>query len=476
MKTLAEIARQAMLDRGLLPDFPPEVEAEAVSLQAPATPPPDIRDLRAFLWISIDNDDSLDLDQLTYAEDNKMYVAVADVDALVKPHSPIDNYAASNTTSVYTPTLIFPMLPPKLSTNLTSLNEQSDRLSIVVEIDVATDGQFETRAIYPALVRNRAKLTYNNVAAFIESHGQNLALLPPLEGLGPQIVLQDRLAQRMKENRYRQGALSFGTVEVQPTIENSQVVGLKESLHNRANALIENCMIAANVGVTRFLIDLKLPTLKRIVREPLHWDRIVFLAKERGATLPPAPDVKALRDFLLAERRADPVRFPDLSLAIIKLIGRGEYIVAIPGEPSPGHFDLALLDYAHTTAPNRRYPDLIMQRLLKNHFYGGTNPYSKEELVALAAHCTQKEDDATKVERRVRKSAAAIVLKPQIGHTFEGIITGCGEKGTWVRLFAPPVEGRLTHGFQGCEVGDRLTVKLLHVDVDLGHIDFAVVK
>lgn len=470
MANLTEIARQAMLDRGLLPDFPPEVEKEATTLKEAPKPILPFQDLRDRPWISIDNDDSLDLDQLTYGEENRIYVAVADVDALVKPHMAIDNYASSNTTSVYTPTVTFPMLPTRLSNNLTSLNESADRAAIVVEMEIDASGQFVGRGIYPAWVRNRAKLTYNNVAAFIESKNRELL---PSEAVVEQILLQDRLAQKMKENRYRQGALSFGTIEIQPTLQNGQVVGLLETVHTRANALIESCMIAANVCVTKALLEWQLPVLKRVVREPLHWDRIVFLAQEKGTKLPPKPDVKALRDFLQAQRKLDPQRFPDLSLSIIKLIGRGEYVVAVPGEASPGHFDLALLDYAHTTAPNRRFPDLIMQRLLKTKFYNRTLPYSVEALTAIAAKCTEQEDHATKVERRVRKSAAAMVLAPHIGQEYEAFVTGAGEKGTWVRLCTPPIEGRLDKGFQGLDVGDHIRVKLIHVDVEKGFIDFA---
>lgn len=479
MDDLTQIARQAMLDRGMLVDFPQAVVQETATLTQPATPRPSpaLRDLRDLLWVSIDNDDSLDLDQVTYAETGKdgndiLYVAIADVDALVAPDTAIDQFASSNTTSVYTPTAVFPMLPTQLSTNLTSLNEKGDRAAIVVEIDVGEQGDFETRAVYPAWIRNQAKLTYNKVAPFLESKGKK-SDLPDLPGLKEQLLLQDSITQRIKEKRYRQGALSFGTIEMQPVIQNGQVIDLRPSVHNRANSLIENAMIAANVGVTRFLADQKLPTFRRIVRKPLRWDRIVMLAKDRGAKLPPEPDVKALRKFLLDQRNADPQRFPDLSTSIIKLIGRGEYIVGFPGEEVPGHFDLALHDYSHTTAPNRRYPDLIMQRLLKNVFYGGTNPYSNEELIALAQHCTEKEDDAVKVERRVKKSAAAMMLESQIGQEYHGFITGTGEKGTWVRIISPPVEGRLARGYEGLDVGDYVSVTLIRVDVQLGHIDFA---
>lgn len=479
MYDLTQIARHAMLDHGMLADFPEAVIQETSSLTKPAVPrsSPELRDLRDLLWVSIDNDDSLDLDQVTFAETNKdgtdlLYVAVADVDALVAPGSAIDQFASSNTTSVYTATAVFPMLPTKLSTDLTSLNERGDRAAIVAEIIVREDGEFAIRAVYPAWVRNQAKLTYNKVAPFLDSKGKK-SDLPYFPGLKEQLLLQDRIAQRIKEYRYRQGALSFGTIEMQPVIVDGQVVDLKPSVHNRANALIENAMIAANVGVTQFLSDQKLPTFRRIVRAPLRWDRIVLLAKERGVKLPSEPNVKALRSFLLDQRRADPQRFPDLSTSVIKLIGRGEYIIGFPGEPVPGHFDLAVHEYAHTTAPNRRYPDLIMQRLLKNVFYGGGNPYNKEELIALAQHCTQKEDDAAKVERRVKKSAAAMLLESQIGQQYHGFITGTGEKGTWVRVVSPPVEGRLEQGFEGLDVGDYVTVKLIHVDVLLGHIDFA---
>ncbi|MCE5316887.1 MAG: RNB domain-containing ribonuclease [Parachlamydia sp.] len=480
MDDLTQIARNAMLERGMLVDFPQAVEQEAETLTEAAKPrpSPEMRDLRELLWVSIDNDDSLDLDQVTYAEkdgDGKeiLYVAIADVDSLVDTGTAIDQFASSNTTSVYTPTAVFPMLPTKLSTNLTSLNEKCDRAAIVVEIEVGKEGEFEARAVYPAWVRNQAKLTYNKVAPFLESKGRQGDLPDQVK---EQLLLQDSLAQRIKENRYRQGSLSFGTIEMKPSIVNGKVVDLKATVHNRANALIENAMIAANVGVTRFLSDRKLPTFRRIVRTPLRWDRIVMLAKERGAKLPPEPDVKALRQFLLDQRNADPQRYPDLSMSIIKLIGRGEYVVGFPGEQVPGHFDLALHDYSHTTAPNRRYPDLIMQRLLKNVFYGGTNPYSDEELVALAQHCTEKEDDAVKVERRVKKSAAAMMLESHIGQEYKGFITGTGEKGTWVRVISPPVEGRLAQGYQGLDVGDYVTVKLIRVDVSLGHIDFAKIK
>lgn len=478
--TLNEIAHQAMLARGFVPDLPEPALRELSLLSSPASPSPlhPVRDMRDFLWISIDNDDSKDLDQLTFAEKDgtgkdRIYVAVADVDALVKHMSAIDRLASINTTSVYTPTKVFPMLPLKLSTDLTSLNENSDRCAIVVEMEIEKDGKFDLHGIYPALVRNHAKLAYNHVAAWLEGKVPQPHPTENIESLPDQIKLQDKIAQHIKEFRYRQGALSFGTIEVQPVIMEGLVVDLVETTHNRANALIENFMIAANVGMTKFLMSKNLPVIKRIVETPKRWDRIVSLAKEKGDKLPSQPDVKALRDFLLKQRKIDPMHFPDLSLAVIKLVGKGEYIASFPGRASPGHFDLALLDYAHTTAPNRRYPDLIMQRLLKSCFFSDAYHYNNEELKGLAAHCTLKEDDAMKVERRVRKSAAAIVLSGKIGHEFDAMVTGASDKGTWVRLYTPPLEGKLTQGSQGVDVGDHIRVKLIYVDINNGYIDFA---
>lgn len=477
--TLEEVAQKAMVEKGFIIEFPRAVVDEVLAMKSPAQPSSDstVRDLRSLMFFSIDNDDSRDLDQLTYAEagvndNDKIYISVADVDALVKAGSATDQNAFHNTTSVYTPTVVFPMLPLKLSTDLTSLNESQDRLSVVIEVNVDSAGQFTLAGIYPALVHNHAQLAYNGVAAFLE---QGTPIAHPISKKPEfieQIKLQDAIAQRIKKYRYRNGALSFGTIEVKPVIKGEAVVDLEETVHNRANGLIENFMIAANSVATQYLMSKNLPTLRRIVRTPKRWDRIIELAKNLQFTLPAEPDPKALRNFLEIQRKTDPENFPDLSLAIIKLIGRGEYVVGLPGKEALGHFDLALSDYAHTTAPNRRYPDLIMQRLLKSTFYKSNVAYTSEQLDTIAQQCTTKEDDATKVERRVRKSAAAMVLSTQIGRQFQGIVTGAGEKGTWVRIFKPPLEGKLVKGIQGVDVGDRISVKLVHVDVAQGYIDF----
>ncbi len=467
---LSLLADQVMVEKGFIPAFPEPALQELKEIHSPPIDP-SVRDLRHFLWVSIDNDNSLDLDQLTYAENDTIYVAVADVDGLVKKESALDQYAGHNTTSVYTPTKIFPMLPSKLSNDLTSLNENSDRTAIVIEMKIDDKGAFFLVDIYKALVRNHAKLAYNNVAAFLDT---NALLTNPLanDAIQLQLKVQDRLAQKMHAYRMEQGALSFITIEMVPVMKDGEVVGLTEAVYNRANAIIENFMIAANSSMTRYFSENKLPTLRRIVRTPKRWDRIVALAKEKGEILPPSPNAKALEQFLLKQLKQDLVHYPDLSLLIIKLIGRGEYILSRPGEKSMGHFDLALRDYAHTTAPNRRYPDLIMQRLLKSHLDEQKIPYNLKQLSTIARRCTEKEDDAAKVERRMRKTAAAMLLSQYIGEHYQALVTGVTDKGTWVRVLTPPIEGKLIKGFKDLDVGDHVEVQLSNVDVIKGYIDF----
>ena len=460
-----------MEERGFVPEFPKAVLNELADIQFPAKPrSAQVRDMRHLLWVSIDNDDSKDLDQITYAEGSHLYVAIADVDALVKKNGAIDTQAGRNTTSVYTPGRVFPMLPPKLSNDLTSLNPNTDRCANVVELGIGEDGHFELVDIYPAWVRNHAQLTYNGVGAFLE--GRPSLTHPIPSGILEQLRLQDAMAQRIQHYRHQQGALSFRMIELEAQVVNGIAVSLSERAYNRAHSLIENGMIAANVGVTRYLAKKTIPTLRRIVRTPKRWDRIVSLAKDLGETLPSNPDIKALRQFLLKQQKAAPAHFPDLFLAVIKLIGKGEYALGLHGKRSLVHFDLAEQEYSHTTAPNRRYPDLVMQRLLKSCLYGLPIPYRKEELETIGAHCTLKENDAEKVERRLIKCAAAMIMVHQIGKVFKGMITGASPKGTWVRLTDPPIEGKLVKGFEGLDVGDYIHVELARVDVLNGHIDF----
>ena len=437
---LQNIAQRAMLERGLLPDFSAEVLAELGKIQAPAVAKNDesVRDLTNLLWASIDNDDSRDLDQLTVAEalpgdKIKLLVAIADVDSLVKNGSAIDDHARHNTTSVYTAAMIFPMLPEKLSTDLTSLNVNEDRLAIVVEMVLGADGALQASDIYRARVRNHAQLAYNSVAAWLDG-GSMPEAITAVKGLAENLRLQDKAAQRMRNFRHVHGALSLETIEAKPIFDGDQIRDLEVEHKNRATDIIEDCMIAANGVTARYLTSKKFPSIRRVVRTPKRWDRIVELAAEHKFELPAEPDSKALDEFLVKEKAEDPLRFPDLSLAVIKLLGAGEYMAELPGDTAPGHFGLAVKDYAHSTAPNRRYPDLITQRLLKAALAGSAWPYSKDELDALAKHCTEEEDAANKVERQVGKSAAALLLESRIGEQFDAIVTGASDKGTWARL------------------------------------------
>jgi exoribonuclease-2 len=475
---LRRIARRVMLERGLDPDFSSRALAELNAIRGAASSPDSShRDLRDLLWCSIDNDDSRDLDQLTVAESlpggaTKVLVAIADVDALVRKSSALDDHAMRNTTSVYTVAEIFPMLPERLSTDLTSLNLDSDRLAIVIELVIAADGSLRSSDVYQATVRNRAKLAYNSVAAWLEGKGPVPEGMQGAAGLDQNIRLQDSVAQQLKSLRHTHGALSLETIEARPVFEADMLKDFAAEEMNRAKDIIQDFMIAANGVTARYLASKNAPSLRRIVRTPKRWERIVEIAAEKGSRLPPEPDAKALERFLTEARVADPLRFPDLSLSIIKLMGPGEYVVELPGETAPGHFGLAVRDYTHSTAPNRRFPDLITQRLVKATIAGGRPPYGSDELNALAAHCTQEEDAAKKVERQVEKSAAAMLLESRIGEQFDAVVTGASEKGTWVRVLRPPVEGRLVSGYEKVDVGHALRVQLAHTDVERGYIDF----
>lgn len=475
---LQRIARRVMMERGLLPDFSAQAVAELDGIHGPAIKAAEsTRDMRNLAWCSIDNDDSRDLDQLTVAipkpgEVVHILVAIADVDILVKKQSALDDHAKQNTTSIYTAAEIFPMLPEKLSTDFTSLNFDSDRLAVVVEMIIGSDGSLRGSDIYQAMVRNRAKLAYNSVAGWLEGSGPMPQAIGTVDGLVENLRLQDRVAQMLKSLRHAHGALDLETIEARPVFEGDEIKDLEIDRRNRAKEIIEDFMIAANGVTARFLASKNFPSLRRVVRTPKRWDRIVEIASERMFELPPQPDSKALDRFLLSAKAADPLRFPDLCLSIIKLLGAGEYVVELPGGDSTGHFGLAVKDYAHSTAPNRRYPDLITQRLLKAAMTGQSSPYTNDDLEALAKHCTEEEDEAKKVERQVGKSAAAMVLESRIREKFDAVVTGASDKGTWVRLLHPPVEGRLVSGFEGMDVGHRLRVQLTHTDVERGYIDF----
>ena len=471
-----------MIDRGLSPELSDAAIAEAHRLaeeaRAPAPPDHDARDLRGLLWASIDNDDSLDLDQLSVAEalpagGTRIFVAIADVDSKVHLGSALDDHARINTTSVYTDAQIFPMLPEVLSTDLTSLNEARERQAIVIEMQVDEGGQVTNGQLYRAVVVNRAKLAYDSVAAWLDGEAAAPSKVSAVAGLADNLRLQDRVAQALRGRRHQRGALDLETLEPRAVFDGDAVTDLRLEARNRAKELIEDFMVAANVTTARFLEEKGSPSLRRVLRSPERWARIVELAGRYGTHLPGEPNARALGEFLNEQRAKDPVRFPDVSLAVVKLLGRGEYAVETPGQRATEHFGLAVRNYSHSTAPNRRYPDLVTQRLIKAALAGKPAPYSVEALGILAQHCTVAEDAAAKVERQVRKSAAALLLERRIGETFDALVTGASAKGTWVRLLHPPVEGRVVHGFDGLDVGDRIRVRLEHTDVQRGFIDFS---
>ena len=479
---LKAIAHRAMLDNGLDPDFSPQVIDQVRKITQAATDTgAQVRDLRSLLWCSIDNDDSRDLDQLSVAQPGeggavKVLVAIADVDASVARGSPVDEHARNNTTSVYTAPQIFPMMPERLSTDLTSLAEDQERLSVVIELSVTSGGTVSASEIYRATVVNRAKLAYNSVAAWLDGKGPAPARVTTVKGMDEQLRLQDKVAQSLKRVREDQGALGLTTLEAQAVYEGGKLADLKPDEDNRAKELIEYFMIAANGVVAKFLEAQQRSSVRRVLRTPERWSRIVELARALGETLPSQPDAKALSEFLVKRQAAAPERFPDLSLSVVKLLGAGEYALKQAGQPAEGHFGLAVTDYTHSTAPNRRFPDVIMQRLVKAVLAGQPAPYTDSELRTLAAHCTDQERNANKVERQVRKSAAAMLLQSRIGQQFDAIITGASDKGTWVRIMQPLAEGRLVKGFEGLDVGDRVRVQLARTDVQRGFIDFNRVR
>jgi VacB/RNase II family 3'-5' exoribonuclease len=473
-KQLEHIAEDAMRRYGLEPEFSDAARAQIATL--PAANGNGLRDLRALQWSSIDNDDSRDLDQLEVCVDEgartRVLVAIADVDVIARKDSPVDAHARANTTSVYTPAVIFPMLPPELSTDRTSLNEGQDRAAIVVDMTLDGDGGLVNSDVYRAMVHNHAQLTYTAVAAWLDGSAPAPAPLARVKGLDDQVRRQDRMATLLQARRDEEGALDFERSELRPLVDDDGVKELRAETSNRAKEVIENFMVAANGVTARFLSARGFASIRRVVKSPERWPRIVELAQQHGATLPPDPDAHALQQFLKAQRASAPDGFADLSLSVIKLLGRGEYLAEGAAQAS-GHFALAAGNYTHSTAPNRRFPDLVTQRLLKSAIAGAATPYSVSELSVLAEHCTKQEDAANKVERLTKKAAAALWLGGRIGERFDAVVTGAGPKGTWVRLARTPVEGRLEQGAQGLDVGDRVRVRLIGTDPPRGFIDFA---
>ena len=475
---LVRIATDAMRERGLEPAFAPAVLQELASITGPGRDTgPHIRDLTGLLWCSLDNDDSLDLDQLSACDvlaDGriKLLVAVADVDAVVKQGSAIDNHAWANTTSVYTSAKVFPMLPERLSTDLTSLNPDQDRLALVSEMVVADDATVVQSTVYRALVRNKAKLAYDAVSAWIDGSAALPAAAQAVPGMDAQLRTQDGVAQRLRARRHAQGSLEFETFQPHALFKGEQVVEIRSQVQNRGRQLIEELMIATNTCTAQFLAAASGASLRRVVRSPERWLRIVDVAQRYGEALPKTPDSRALEQFLARRHKADPLRFPDLSLVIVKLMGSGEYVVEQAAATPIGHFGLALRSYTHSTAPNRRFPDLVTLRMVKAVLSGSKAPYSAADLQALAVHCTQQEDAARKVERQLRKSDAALLLQSHIGQAYDAIVTGRTTSGTFVRVLTPPVEGMLTGRGTDLDVGEPVRVRLVSTDVERGFIDF----
>ncbi|AOW14970.1 ribonuclease II [Hydrogenophaga crassostreae] len=477
---LSTLAAWAMFSRGLEPEFPVAALEQLASFKGAATGSGGgIRDLTDRDWCSIDNDDSRDLDQLSLSEPMprgglRVFVAVADVDALVKKGTPIDQHAQLNTTSVYTSARIFPMLPERLSTDLTSLNQGEDRLAIVSEMAFTDDGVLVESTIYRALVHNKAQLAYDAVSDWIDGKGELPEAARAVHGLDTQLRAQDGLAQKLRVLRRAEGSLEFETFQPRAQFDGERIIDIRQQVQNRARQLIEELMIATNGCTARYLASNGGLALRRVVRSPERWLRIVDVAKAYGVKLPNQPDGKALEAFLARQHREDPLRFPDLSLVIVKLMGSGEYVVERSDETPIGHFGLAVQDYMHSTAPNRRFPDLITQRLVKAALAGVKTPYSPAELVDIATHCTAQEDASRKVERQMRKSEAALLLHSRVGQRFAGLVTGVSDHGVWVRIFEPPVEGRLTGDLPELRVGRSVRVRLVSTSVERGFIDFAL--
>jgi len=477
-------ARRVLRENGFDPEFGSAVETQVAAAKQPASAD-GVRDLRDLIWSSIDNTESRDLDQLEVAEELsngaiRILVAVADVDALVTRNSPADLHAQENSTSVYTGVQVFPMLPEEFSTNLTSLNENADRVAIVVENIVEKDGDVSKFDVYRGIVRNQAQLAYDATGRWLENTTGGTEQPPEkvakTNGLAAQLRLQWQAAKRLKMERERNGALELETIEATPVAQNGRVVDLTLTHKNAARDLIEDFMIASNVAIAKWLEARGRSGIRRIVREPERWPRIVELAAQYGETLPAEPDSLSLARFLAKRRAADPLRFPDLSLAVVKLMGPGAYALDLPGKDPGGHFGLAAHDYTHATAPNRRYADLITQRLVKATLGNANAPYTDDQLGQLAQHCTEREDAARKVERTMRKVGAALMLADHIGDTYDAIVTGRSASGTYVRLLHPPAEGRVVRGEKGMDVGDRVKVRLVGTDATKGWIDFQGVQ
>jgi exoribonuclease-2 len=484
IKELNALARQVLIENGFAPEFPPQTLTFVNSLDEQkiiSFAKISVKDLRSLLWSSIDDAASLDLDQVEYAEklpngDIRLLVGIADVDEFVTKNSIVDVFAARNTISIYTASRVFPLLPEQLSTDLTSLREASDRLAVVIELIVSENGDVQTSNVFRALLRNHAKLSYEEIGAWLDETSKVPESVSRIAGMEMQIRLQYETARRLRDFRKQKGALEFETIEPKPLIEDGKISDIETEQSNAARDIIENFMIAANVQTAEFLENRNVPSLRRVVKMPARWNRIAQIARAFGENLPEKPDSLALAEFLERRKTADPTHYPDVSLSIIKLLGAGEYVVQAAGADAGGHFGLAVPDYTHSTAPNRRYTDLIVQRLIKATLAGKDAPYTFEELNEIAAHCNERESAARKVERQIGKTVAASVMSTRVGEDFDAIVTGINERGTFARILNPPVDGRIVENEQNLQIGEEVRVRLIDTNVEQGFIDFARVS
>lgn len=503
---LAAAALAEMHAAGFVPEFAPAVTRQVVEIATELARDGDangFEDLRALGWSSIDNDTSRDLDQIEVAErvdgGIRLHVAIGDVAHAVELGSPIDKHAQAQTQTIYTAVKNFPMLPLELSTGLTSLNEAEDRLAVVMSFTVREDGSLADEQVSRARVRNRAQLAYSRVGPWLErnasgyedrdvaalrsnsarEHTPDASLQGKLDGtaltaewLDEQLKLQDEAAQRLHTARVKAGALEFHKAEAQPVVVDGHVVDVLEATQNRAMLLIEDLMVAANGVMARTLRKAGRSGLQRVVVVPRRWDRIVALAQQHGHELPVNPDSQALNRVLEQIRAADPDHYPDIAVAVIKLMGPGEYLLMRADDDPEGHFGLAARDYTHSTAPNRRFPDMVTQRVLHAMIANEPPPYSDAELTAIAMHCNEADKALRKIERDMQKRVAAVAMASRIGEVFDAVITGASEKGVYARVIRPPFEGRIVHGERGLDVGDKVKVKLIHTDPWRAFIDF----
>jgi exoribonuclease R len=503
---LAHAAVEELHEAGFKPEFGRDVQEQVSEIERDIAHWGDAKsaaDLRGLGWSSIDNDTSKDLDQIEVAErvptGIRLHIAIGDVAAAVEKGSPIDEHAQNQTQTIYTAVKNFPMLPLELSAGLTSLNENEDRLAILMSFTVASNGELLDETVSRSWVRNRAQLAYSRVGPWLDAggndpknvvnlrsdsareHDSDEAASTRMDGdrnlradwLAEQLKLQDEATEALHRTRIAAGALDFHKAEAEPVLMDGHIASVHEVTQNRAMHLIEDLMVAANGVMARALRKGGRSGLQRVVKTPERWNRIVALAQRTGRTLPEQPDSVELNKFLQAQRESDPDHYPDLAVAVIKLMGPGEYMLMRADDDPTGHFGLAARDYTHSTAPNRRFPDLVTQRILHAMMDDAPPPYTDGELAAIAQHCNEADKALRKIERRMQKRVAAVAMSGHVGEDFKAVVTGSSDKGVYARVIEPPFEGRVVEGEYGLDVGDVVRVKLIHTDPARAFIDLA---